>query len=855
VREQLTVTKPLVATRFFVEALAEHGSQVALIDGSDVLTYADLAGRVDATAAALGAERRLVLIAGAHRSDVVTAYLGALAGGHVVLLLPGDREEHLAQWVERYEPDVVVRVVDGTLTTTERRPGSLHTLHPDLALLLSTSGSTGSAKLVRLSYGSLHANAESIAEFLAITPEDRAITTLPMEYCYGLSVLHSHLLRGASIVLTDISVVDRCFWDLCQTWGVTSLAGVPYTYELLERVGFFDLDLPTLRYLTQAGGRMPAEQVRRFAAAGAERGWQLFVMYGQTEATARMAYLPPELAASNPGSVGIAIPGGQLEIDPETGELVFVGPNVMLGYAHRPADLRLGRTVTELRTGDLARIGPDGLFEIVGRQSRFAKVFGLRIDLDVLDARLASEEITAWSTALGDALVVVAEGAASETRVRAAAAGASGLPTSAIRVLRVEALPRHGSGKLDGAALLALARSTLDVATARKPAGISAAYASVLGRDDVTDDSTFVSLGGDSLSYVELSVRLEAELGSLPPDWHTRPIVELRTRGRSKGRIRWLDTTVAMRATAIVMIVCEHSHWFHILGGAHVLLVVAGYNFARFRLTNARPSERTRAMWDAARRLFVPSALCILLASFVTAQLGPIQALMLNDAFGPPGLGPAWRYWFVECLIQVLVGLAIVLRIPWLHRAERRFPFLFPCVLVGLGLLTRFQVIDLGSQHGPSATQSSLGIFWLFALGWAAAQARHPAQRALLSAGAICFVHGFFGMRTHELVVTGGILILIWVRAIPLPEFASPVRPLLGVVASSSLYIYLVNWQVLDVMHRRHPVPTAFACLVLGIAVWRVSTLSSRAIRRHWRTRSVGRVARPAFALSGRRTA
>ena len=260
-------------------------------------------------------------------------------------------------------------------------------------------------------------------------------------------------------------------------------------------------------------------------------------------------------------------------------------------------------------------------------------------------------------------------------------------------------------------------------------------------------------------------------------------------------------------------------------------------------------------MWDAARRLFVPSALCILLASFVTAQLGPIQALMLNDAFGPAALGPAWRYWFVECLIQVLVALAIVLRIPWLHRAERRFPFLFPCALLGLGLLTRFQIIDLGSRYGPSATQSGLAIFWLFALGWAAAQARHPIQRALLSAGAIWFVHGFFGMRTHELVVTGGILILIWVRAIPLPEFASPVRPLLGVVASSSLYIYLANWQILDVMKGRHPVPTAFACLVLGIAIWRVSTLGSRAIRGRWRTWSVARMARPVFAWSGRRTA
>ena len=239
----------------------------------------------------------------------------------------------------------------------------------------------------------LQSNAESISEYLNIGPNDRAATTLPMSYCYGLSVINSHLLRGAGLVLTDLSVVDPCFWELFRRRGATALAAVPYTFELLERVGFADMELPSLRYVTQAGGRMAPESVRSYAELGRRKGWELFVMYGQTEATARMAYLPPELAASVPGAVGIPVPGGSFRIDPvpglEHGELVYTGPNVMLGYAGSPADLAVGRTVTELRTGDLARHHPAGVYEVVGRRSRFVKIVGLRVDLGQVERILA----------------------------------------------------------------------------------------------------------------------------------------------------------------------------------------------------------------------------------------------------------------------------------------------------------------------------------------------------------------------------------------------------------------------------------------------------------------------------------
>ena len=301
------------------------------------LTYRDLADRVAAAATELGDTRRLVLLETRNDLSTLVHYLGALAGDHVVLPMSAGRGHSAV--LSAYDPDVVI---DGP-GVHERRHGSAHRLHPDLALLLSTSGSTGSPKLVRLSRCNLVANATAIADYLDIRQTDRAATTLPMSYCYGLSVIHSHLLRGAGLILTDRSVVDEEFWTLFHRHRGTSFAGVPYTFEMLERIGFDGIDLPDLRYVTQAGGRLPPERVRSFAALGERRGWQLFVMYGATEATARMAYLPPELAQSRPASIGRPIPGGSFTIepldewaDPDVGELVYHGANVMMGYAHGP---------------------------------------------------------------------------------------------------------------------------------------------------------------------------------------------------------------------------------------------------------------------------------------------------------------------------------------------------------------------------------------------------------------------------------------------------------------------------------------------------------------------------------------
>lgn len=259
---------------------------------------------------------------------------------------------------------------------------SEYELYRDLAILLTTSGSTGSFKLVRQSYNNISSNMNSIAEYLALSEKERAITTLPMHYTYGLSVINSHLSVGASIILTSNTLMQKDFWTKLKKFKATSMAGVPYTYEMLDKLRFFKMDLPNLKTITQAGGKLSLLLHEKFAKYALENNKRFIVMYGQTEATARMSYLPYEKSLEKIGSIGIAIPGGKFFIidssgnkmnDPnKIGELVYEGPNVTLGYAECGKDLNKGdERMGVLITGDIAKFDKDGFYYITGRKKDF----------------------------------------------------------------------------------------------------------------------------------------------------------------------------------------------------------------------------------------------------------------------------------------------------------------------------------------------------------------------------------------------------------------------------------------------------------------------------------------------------
>ncbi|GAB2774967.1 AMP-binding protein [Nocardioides salsibiostraticola] len=814
-----------------VSALRRHGPRTALVGGSvpdGALSYVDLARRVSQVRDRLGSTRRLVLIEATNDADTVITYLGALAGGHPVLLTGPDRSPAL---IDRFDVDVVASGAE----ITERRTGTAHDLHPDLALLLSTSGTTGSAKLVRLSRENLLANARSIAEYLALRPDDLAATTLPLHYCYGLSVLHSHLLAGAGVLLTDRSVASTCFWEEFEEAGATSFAGVPHTFDLLERSGWAERDLPRLRYTTQAGGRMAPEDVRRWAARGQRNGFDFFVMYGQTEATARMAYLPPDLAAAAPDAIGTPIAGGRFEIEDATGELVYFGPNVMLGYAENAADLARGREIDSLRTGDLARRREDGLFEIVGRSSRVAKVFGLRVDLDLVERTLAARGVVVAAADGGDRLVVAACSAArpvDEGRVRRLISEEFGLPAAGVVVLALDDLPRLASGKVDYSALVevrgapATAHTLVEVRGApatsleTTAADLTHLYSRLLGRP-ATESDSFVGLGGDSLSYVECSLQLEAALGRLPANWPTRTIADLLAEPPRSTRRRWgtpVETNVLLRAFAIISIVGTHANLLTMLGGAHLLLGIVGFNFGRFQVTGVAGRPRLARMLRSIGRIVVPSALVIGTVSLYTEGLGWRQILLVNSLTTSTWSEPGWYYWFIESLVYTLVAMAALLAIPWVARLEARFRFGLPFGLAVAGLLTRYGVVSLG---GEDEIHRAHVIFWLFALGWATAKADRLGHRVLLSVLLVASVPGFFSGFERNAYVVIGMLLLVWVTQLRVPVI---VGRLAGLLAGASLWIYLVHWQIYPLLEYRIPLLATLFSLLAGVLAWRLST-------------------------------
>jgi len=792
--------------------LRAHGERIALATSSEAVTYTELAGRVDRAAHRLGPTRRLVAVALRPDVDAVATYLACLAQGHPVVVCAPDRVETVTT---AYDPDVVV---DGGVVL-ERREGTTHVLHRDLALLMSTSGTTGSPKLVRLSHDGVQANAEAIVASLRIRSDDRAVTTLPLHYCYGLSVLHSHLLAGATTVLTELSVVDPCFWELCRRERVTSLSGVPHTFALLDRMGFDDLDLPSLRLVTQAGGRLAPGRVRALAELGQRRGFDLFVMYGQTEATARMAVLEPDLAVDHPTSVGRPVPGGSFAID--DGELVYRGPNVMMGYANEPADLALGRTVTELRTGDLARRTPEGLYEIVGRRSRFLKVFGLRVDLDRVEAELGTDVVCLGAD---DELVVATTGDADLAGLHRRCLALTNLPPAAVRVCRVDELPRTAAGKPDLSALRELTRPA--TRSGPLPTTVAALLAEVLERADVADDDTFVGLGGDSLSYVEASLRLEELLGTLPAGWHLMTVGALaaterprRTWGRS------IETGVALRAVAILLVVAHHSQLFRVLGGAHVLLAVAGFNFARFQLTTAPRSTRVERVVQSVARMVVPTVVVVLLGMLLWQRYGWQHLLLVHDLIAPDtGFK---HFWFVEVLAQLLVFSTLMLALPLGDRLERCWPFATPVLLLGLALLPRFGVVP--AFEGRARLYAPYAVAWLFLWGWAAARAHTTGRRLLLTTVLAAALPGFFlGNELRTAVVGGGLLLLLWVPRTRVPRHVVPV---VGVLASASLYVYLAHFLVLPAVAGL-PVVAMAASLGVGVLYWQLVVLAEQRLRR-----------------------
>lgn len=409
----------------------EYGSRLAIIaDDGRLLTYAELGGLVSDRAKSL---QRGVLQFCLCKNTIesIVEYLACLEAGAPVVMLDATKDaETIENLRQIYKPGITKS-------------------HQDLAVCLTTSGSTGSPKLVRLTLRNIIANAESIAEYLHIDANERPIAMLPMYYSYGLSIINSHLLKGATILLTDKSYAQREFWNFLRENEATSMSGVPYTWEMLRRLRFMRMDLPSVRTMTQAGGKLNAEIALEYIRWAKSVGKQFIVMYGQTEATARMSYLPWDHAEEKYASIGVAIPGGQFSLA-EDGELIYQGENVSLGYAECAEDLMKGdENHGVLHTGDMARVDEDGFYYISGRKKRFVKVWGNRCNLDQVEQLVKPITTTCACAGVDDHITVFVTKDGLEKEIKDLLASKTGLNPVAFAVKVIEAIPVKDSGKID----------------------------------------------------------------------------------------------------------------------------------------------------------------------------------------------------------------------------------------------------------------------------------------------------------------------------------------------------------------------------------------------------------------------
>lgn len=467
-------SRPSEFTSLFSQ-LSHYGKRLAVIEESGrQWTYSQLLCDSDALFAHIPAGS-LILMVCSNDYATLCCYIGAMRKHLVPLLLPWDiRTHYLDDVIERFHPgflwtgtcrmemgsDAVVATLDGHQLLKTQFVDGQPAVHEHLALLLPTSGSTASPQMVRLSTQNLYANAMSIMKYLPIDTQQRVMLTLPMNYSYGLSIINTHILSGAIMLLPSSTCFDEGFWNFFETAQATSLSGVPHFYRNLQQIGFFsNRSYPHLCYLTQAGGKLPLELNRIVSSWCEHNRIRFFVMYGQTEATARISYLPSALAVSKCGSIGQAIAGGRLWIEDDDGtiigepmregQLCYEGPNVALGYACNRLDLGLGDQWNNiLRTGDIAYRDDEGFYYIVGRKNRFAKIFGVRTNLQDLEQILERAGFPVACIAKEEGIVVYTEGEVEMDRIRSMIVATTSIPVAAVTVVGLVRLPRNEAGKI-----------------------------------------------------------------------------------------------------------------------------------------------------------------------------------------------------------------------------------------------------------------------------------------------------------------------------------------------------------------------------------------------------------------------
>ena len=797
----------------FWENFERYKERPALYIRNRYVTYKELNRFCELFSDRLPDEKKLVLIDADNSLESIAALYGALKTGHGVLLCEQGNSVLKQNLCERFKPELVYEKNGSSWELHQKKQYHSPALHEDLALLLTTSGSTGDPKCVRLSKTNILTNTDAISSYLSISETDRSLLLLPIFYCFGLSVLNTHLSKGACVHIQGPSADDAAFVRYLAEKQITNFSGVPHTFELLERKGFLKTHLPELKYIAQAGGKLRKNLVIAYDAWARSNEAEFYVMYGQAEAAPRIAYVPPSMLADNPDCIGVPVRGGQLSIiDTEgreiteagrEGELVYRGPNVMMGYAENASDLCKGKEIHVLRTGDLGILTETHLFKVTGRKKRICKIYGKRYNLDQIEQVLRTIDSSAVCLSNDTTLFIASENKELEKLVSLASSKFT-ISRLNISTLHYEKIPVFASGKTD---YKTIAKDFQNNTCEKEMDSMDSAtesllkiYRDVFPEDIVKKNDSFLSLGGDSLSYVVVSVNIERIVGSLPDKWEKMTIDELAkvTAPKKRSLLNTIEMGVFLRSISITAIVLQHLiHSPN--GGALILMLVSGYNFSRFHLDNFLRGNFKPTFLNLIKNILLPYWAVLLLYNFISSEgiHFNINLKIITDCFL---IGNYFHYsflpfpaWFIQVLFQVIVIISLPLLIPrWRKYAEKN-TLQYLSVIIACAIIYRIidsmwlmEMFPIKWVDQRTAWEAWIFLFGLISYRLASSRKRKVATISLVLLS-IFFCYGHWS-RIAALSIGG--LLLIWRKNILLPYIL--VKPV-QLFSSASLYIYIVH--------------------------------------------------------------
>lgn len=403
----------------------------------------------------------------------LASYIGSIDAGLVPVMLSNSIDRGLLQELFNiYEPAYIWCPKDEILFTPCKKIYEVHgynlyrtekdiyPVNKKLELLMTTSGSTGSPKLVRYKKGNLEANARNVAKAFGWTNEERPLCDLAMNYTMGLNVINTHIYAGATIYITNNNIMSSEYWEFLKENKLTNITGVPFSYELMLKLRFTRMELPYLTTLAEGGGKLKNSTFKTLAEYAKENNKRFIATFGTTETSARMSMLDSDLALEKVGSIGKAIPEGRLFLVDEEGneivkanmegELAYSGPNVTMGYAIKKDDLlKDDEFCGTYYTGDIAIKDEEGFFYIVGRKSRFIKLLGYRVSLDQCE-RFVKDEFNIECACVGndDHMKIYIVDESKKDLIIPYMSEKTGFFKSMFEVIIISKLPQNETGKI-----------------------------------------------------------------------------------------------------------------------------------------------------------------------------------------------------------------------------------------------------------------------------------------------------------------------------------------------------------------------------------------------------------------------